>query len=114
MKLSKNLITQATLTLFSALLLCLSPAEAKAPKGFAEPVRLRAGDSYVKTESPGYASPCLADVDGDGTAELLVGQFKDGKIRVYEPVAGDKTGTRFDEGRWLEAGGETAKVPGVW
>lgn len=95
-------------------LACVGPTRAAAPTGFAEPVRLRAGNDYVKTESPGYASPCLADVDGDGITELLVGQFRDGKIRIYEPVADDPTGTRFDAGRWLEADGEVASVPGVW
>ena len=70
MKLRKSLINYATLTLFSALLLCASPAEAKAPKGFAEPIRLRAGDGFMKAER-GYATPCLADIDGDGTKELL-------------------------------------------
>ncbi len=113
MKLRKSLINYATLTLFSALLLCASPAEAKAPKGFAEPIRLRAGDGFMKAER-GYATPCLADIDGDGTKELLVGQFQDGKIRIYEPTPGDQTGTRYDEGRWLEAGGKIAEVPGVW
>lgn len=112
-----HLITSCCAALGVALplfVLCPLSATAQAPTEFTEPVRLRAGDDFVKTESPGYASPCLADIDGDDTLELLVGQFNGGKIRVYEPVPGDETGTRFDEGRWLEADGEPARIPGVW
>lgn len=112
---SRRRLTRAfTLPLALTWILIASPLQAAAPAGFAEPVRLRAGDGYVKTERPGYASPCLADVDGDGVTELLVGQFMRGKIRIYEPVADDPSNTRYDEGRWLEADGKVAEVPGVW
>lgn len=77
---------------------------------FEKPVRLKAGDAYIATESPGYAAPCLADVNGDGKVDLLVGQFSGGKIRVYKGL-GD---LRFEGGDWLKAEGEVAIVPGVW
>jgi hypothetical protein len=77
---------------------------------FEKPVRLTAGDELIGVESPGYASPCLADMDGDGKKDLLVGQFNKGKIRVFRNL-GD---LKFGEGKWLEAGGKIAEVPGVW
>ena len=77
---------------------------------FQDPVRLKAGDAAVRVESPGYAAPCWADLDADGKSELLVGQFRDGKIRVFKHQAAEK----FDPGEWLQAGGEVAQVPGVW
>lgn len=77
---------------------------------FQPPVRLKAGDAAVRVESPGYAAPCWADVDGDGRNELLVGQFSKGKIRVFKHQGGEK----FAPGQWLEAEGKTAEVPGVW
>lgn len=80
------------------------------PSSFAEPVRLRAGAEYVRVESPGYAAPCWADVDGDGKKDLLVGQFAKGKIKVYRNLGDGK----LAEGKWLEASGRVAEVPGVW
>lgn len=77
---------------------------------FEEPVRLEAGGEVVRVEAPGYAAPCLADLDGDGRKDLLVGQFSRGKIRVYRNE-GDFT---FAAGKWLQAAGEVAEVPGVW
>jgi hypothetical protein len=77
---------------------------------FERPVRWLAGGKPVRVESPGYASPCWADVDGDGKKDLLVGQFKKGKIKVYKN-RGDDT---YAAGAWLQAEGSDAEVPGVW
>jgi hypothetical protein len=77
---------------------------------FEPPVRLKGGDSYARVESPGWAAPCLADIDGDGRKDLLVGQFNQGKIRVFKGLGG----TRFAAGEWLKAEGAVAEVPGVW
>ena len=35
---------------------------------FAKPVRLDGGGEAVRVESPGYAAPCWADIDGDSHA----------------------------------------------
>ena len=77
---------------------------------FAPPVRLKAGAVAIRVEAPGYASPCLADVDGDGTLDLLVGQFNKGKIQLFKGLGGGK----FATGTWLQAEGKPAEVPGVW
>jgi hypothetical protein len=76
----------------------------------ADPVRLKAGTECVRVESPGWAAPCWFDVDRDGRKDLVVGQFHDGKMRLYRNLGDGK----LAEGRWLEAGGEVAKVPGIW
>lgn len=77
---------------------------------FTEPVRMKAGDAYVRVESPGWAAPCWQDVDGDGKKDLVVGQFNGGKMRIFKSLGDGK----LAEGRWLEAGGKVAEVPGVW
>ncbi len=74
------------------------------------PVMMKAGEQAVRVESPGYASPCWTDFDGDGKKDLLVGQFRDGKIMVYRNLGEGK----LAEGQWLEADGQVATVPGVW
>ncbi len=92
--------------LLSPLVFCL----AAAPADFAKPERIKAGDDYIRVEAPGWAFPCLHDVDKDGKADLVVGQFKDGRMKVYK-----RTGAmEFAEGQWLKAGGKIAEVPGVW
>ena len=77
---------------------------------FAPPVRLQGDGQAVRVESPGYAAPCWADVDGDGKKDLLVGQFTKGKIRVYKNLGENKLAAA----EWLKAEGKVAEVPGVW
>jgi hypothetical protein len=77
---------------------------------FQSPVRLTVGETAIRVESPGYAAPCWADVDGDGKKDLIVGQFKQGKMRVFKNLGAGK----FAEGVWLKAGEKIAEVPGVW
>lgn len=77
---------------------------------FESPVMLKGGENTVRVESPGYAAPCWADVDKDGKKDLLVGQFSEGKIQVFKNLGDGK----LAEGKWLEAGGEVATIPGVW
>jgi len=77
---------------------------------FERPVRLTADGAAIRVEKPGYAAPCWADVDGDGKPELVVGQFNQGKMRVFKHLGGGKLGS----GAWLQAEGQAAEVPGVW
>jgi hypothetical protein len=93
----------ASLGLVCASALC-SAAE------FEPPVRLKADGVPIRVESPGYAAPCWADVTGRGRNDLLVGQFRQGKIKVYKHLGG----ADFAAGDWLKTGGQVAEVPGVW
>ena len=100
---------------------------------FEDPVRVEADGVPVRVESPGYAAPCWADLDGDDRKDLLVGQFNGGKIRVYRNLGDGKLGG----GQWLRVEGQAgeadsltavfdvlrqvvqgksrvAEVPGVW
>lgn len=90
----------------------LSVCSAVLPQGpqFEAPVRLKAGEAFIQVEAPGYACPSWADVDGDGKKDLVVGQFRKGAMKVYRNLGDGK----LAEGKWLEAGGKVAEVPGVW
>lgn len=83
-----------------------------APQGpqFEAPVRLKSGDTHIQVEPPGYAYPCWVDVDGDGKKDLVVGQFSKGRMKVHHNLGDGQLG----EGKWLEADGKVAEVPGVW
>ena len=96
--------------LLSAAVLLLSSTAFCGELEFAPPVRLKAGGVPIRVESPGYAAPCLADLDGKGKMNLLVGQFNEGKIQVFKGLGG----LDFAKGAWLQAGGKPAEVPGVW
>lgn len=77
---------------------------------FQPPVRLTSDGKPIRVESPGYACPSWAEINRDGKKHLLVGQFNDGKIKVYQHESAEK----FGPGVWLKAEGKTAIVPDVW
>lgn len=77
---------------------------------FHAPVQLKGGDQSIKTQSPGYAAPCLHDLDGDGKKELLVGQFANGYIYAFKGFGDGK----FAKGKLLEVDGQPVEIPGVW
>ncbi|MCB9895822.1 MAG: FG-GAP repeat protein [Planctomycetes bacterium] len=97
-----------------AVLLGASALSASDTYEFEAPELLTAGGEAILTEAPGYAAPCLADIDGDGVRDLLVGQFKSGKINFYKGLKSDDGTLKFARQQFLQADGEDAVVPGVW
>ena len=72
-------------------------------------VRLKAAGKLIDTEV-GHAAPFLYDLDSDGDRDLLVGQFGEGKLRVYRNV-GTLGEPRFTEHKLFQAEGADGKVP---
>ncbi len=66
---------------------------------FAAPVRLRAGDQPMG-EGRLYPSPALIDLDGDGVAEMIIGDLF-GKLTVSKRIPGEDS-TVWSEPQPLE------------
>ena len=79
------------------------------PADLAPPVPLLAAGQPINVDI-GHAAPFVADLRGDGKMTLLVGQFGEGKLRLY-PITGSKDAPRLGKFEWLQAGGKTATVP---
>jgi hypothetical protein len=91
-----------------------SPALVAGEVKFDAPQKLLGGGKVIDVEQPGYAAPSLADMDGDGVPDLLVGQFNKGKIGVYKGTRSKEGKLSFGERTWLQAEGADAVIPGVW
>jgi hypothetical protein len=73
------------------------------------PVRLESAGRPIDVQI-GHAAPLWTDWDGDGRNDLLVGQFGDGRLRIYRN-AGTQAAPRFDGFTWFEVDGRPATVP---
>jgi len=58
----------------------------------------------------GHAAPYLVDWNEDGKLDLLVGQFGEGKLRIFLN-AGSVRAPSFEGFTYLQAGGADATVP---
>lgn len=74
------------------------------------PVRIDANGSPIDTGGIGYAAPFYADFDGDGTRDLLVGEFSQGRMRVFRNHGTD-TEPVFKDHEFFQAGGAQGTVP---
>jgi hypothetical protein len=81
---------------------------------FEPAVRLKttSGD-FVSVESPGYACPTLVDLNKDGQLDLVVGQFTDGKMKVFYGRNQSQASLEFGDGDWIRSSGTPAQVPGI-
>jgi hypothetical protein len=70
---------------------------------FLPPVRLEAAGKPIDTEV-GHAAPFVADFDGDGVKDLLVGQFGGGVLWFYRNMGTNDqpklaAGVKFKDGK---------------
>jgi hypothetical protein len=74
----------------------------------AEPFLATAGGKVIQVDI-GHAAPILADFDRDGRKDLLVGQFGQGRMRIYKNV-GSNSAPKFNGFEWFKAGGKIAEI----
>jgi hypothetical protein len=93
----------------------VTEAAAKATKGgavFAAPVRLEADGKPIdigKLSRYAHAGPWVADIDGDGDRDVLVGDFP-GYFWLFDNTGTDKQPVYTAKGRFM-AGRHAAKTP---
>lgn len=73
------------------------------------PTRLMADGQYIDV-THGHATPIVADFSGKDSRDLLVGQFQDGRLRIYSNSS-TKKGMEFKSFTWFQAGGTEGTVP---
>lgn len=99
------------------LLLMVASSPALAAAGFASssdirleaPIRLEADGKPINVDI-GHAAPFLCDFDGDGVADLLVGQFGQGRLRIYRNH-GSNEKPEFRDFEYFKAGDDFGVVP---
>ena len=91
-------------------LLAVSAPAAEVASDLELPVQIQAGGQPLDVQREGHSAPFVGDFDGDGVRDLLVGQYEQGRLRIYRNL-GTNTEPRFDAHTWLSAGGQTGRVP---
>ena len=72
-------------------------------------VKIEADGKAIDVEY-GQLVPSAVDWNGDGKKDLLVGQYKDGKIRLYLNQGTDNAPV-FKDFTYLQAGGKVISLP---
>jgi hypothetical protein len=89
----------------------LAALGAEEKKGELEaPIHLLVAGRPIDVEREGHSAPFVGDFDGDGLPDLLVGQYHEGRLRIYRNK-GTKGKPKFDSCTWFEAAGKIASVP---
>ncbi|HEX5051287.1 MAG TPA: hypothetical protein VFZ65_05910 [Planctomycetota bacterium] len=95
-----------------SLLACGAAGQGKPTMELLPPTRLMADGKPIEIgqlSSIAHAGPWVADVDGDGDRDLLVGDFP-GYFWFFENTGGDAAPVYTCKGK-LHAGNEAAKTP---
>lgn len=87
-----------TLWMTAGLLLA---AEGPLADDFLPPVKVEAAGKTLDVERDGHSAPFVGDFDGDGVRDLLVGQYHEGRLRIYRNEGSD-TSPLYGEPKMFE------------
>ena len=90
------------LVCLAALVLTLVSSAGVGAQELAKPVLLKSGEELIDTDI-GHAAPYIYDWNRDGLRDLLVGQFGEGKLRIYLNEGSEKR-PRYGAFSWFKAG----------
>ena len=74
------------------------------------PLQITADGKPIDVQRDGHSAPFVGDFDGDGLNDLLVGEFEDGRLRIYRNL-GTNSQPRFAKYEWFKTGAELGRVP---
>jgi hypothetical protein len=97
------------LTLLVTLLMLSGPADDESNE-LRPPLPIMVEGEPLDIGRDGHSAPFVGDFDGDGNRDLLVGQYDEGRLRVYRN-RGDNSRPRFGDYSWFEADGKPGRVP---
>lgn len=99
-----------SLTAFVASILLMVGSVSQAGD-LAKPYQLMAGSHPLDVGGIGYAAPFVGDFDNDGRRDLLVGQFREGKLRIFLNHGTNEEPEFGEDFVWFQDGADTGRVP---
>ena len=83
--------------------------ESVVPDNLQDGIKLTANGEIINIEV-GHLVPCVTDWNNDSKKDLIVGQFKNGNIRLYLNQGTDEN-PAFKDFSYLQAGGKEISLP---
>ena len=74
------------------------------------PVKIMADNRPIDVERTAHAAPFVGDFDEDGRDDLFVGQFHEGRLRIFRNLGSNKE-PKFIDFQWFTAGADLGRVP---
>ena len=74
------------------------------------PVQVLASGEPIDVKRSGHSAPFFGDIDGDGLKDLIVGEYFEGRVRVFKN-RGTAQQPAFTSYKWIKTETGNAKVP---